>query len=207
MEAFLPPISALFWDVGGVLLSNAWDREQRERALEKFGLDLAEFQDRHEMLVSSFERGKITLDEYLDRTVFYRPRPFTPTAFRDYMFSLSQPDAEALALARELAASGKCLMSTINNESAELNQYRIQTFRLCDIFTLFVSSCFVRLRKPEEGIYRLALKLTQKLPEECCFIDDRPLNLESAARLGMKIVRFENAAQLRGELKKLGVAC
>jgi putative hydrolase of the HAD superfamily len=199
------PISALFWDVGGVLLSNAWDREQRERALEKFGLDLAEFQDRHEMLVSSFERGKITLDEYLDRTVFYRPRPFTPAAFRDFMFSLSQPDAEALALARELAASGKCLMSTINNESTELNQYRIQTFDLGDIFTLFVSSCFVGLRKPEEGIYRLGLQLTQKDAGECCFIDDRPLNLESAARLGMQVVHFENAAQLRDDLKKLGV--
>jgi putative hydrolase of the HAD superfamily len=202
----LPRISALFWDVGGVLLTNAWDREERERALAKFGIDRVEFQDRHEMLVSSFERGKITLDEYLDRTVFYRSRPFTPAAFREYMFSLSQPDAEALALARELAGSGKCLMSTINNESTELNQYRIRTFRLCDIFTVFVSSCFVGLRKPEEGIYRLGLQLTQKLPEECCFIDDRPLNLESAARLGMHVVRFENAAQLREELRKIGVA-
>jgi putative hydrolase of the HAD superfamily len=201
----LPAISALFWDVGGVLLTNAWDREQRERALHKFGLDIAEFQDRHDMLASSFERGKITLDEYLDRTVFYRSRPFTPAAFREYIFSLSQPDAEALALARELASSGKVLMSTINNESTELNHYRIQTFRLYDFFTLFVSSCFVGLRKPEEGIYRLALQLTQKLPEECCFIDDRPLNLEYAARLGMQVVRFESAGQLRQDLEKLGV--
>lgn len=205
-EAFLPQISALFWDVGGVLLSNAWDREQRERALRQFGLDLEEFHDRHEMLVSSFERGKITLDEYLDRTVFYRSRPFTPAAFREFMFSLSRPDAAALALAAELASSGKCLMSTINNESAELNEYRIQTFHLRDIFTLFVSSCFVGLRKPEEGIYRLALRLTQERPEECCFIDDRPLNLESAARLGMHVVHFKDAPQLREDLKRLGVA-
>ena len=198
-------ISALFWDVGGVLLSNAWDREQRERALQKFGLDLVEFQDRHEMVVSSFERGKITLDEYLDRTVFYRPRPFTPVAFREYMFSLSQPDNDTLAFARELSARGRYLMSTINNESTELNQYRIQSFRLGDIFSVFVSSCFVGLRKPEEGIYRLALQLTQKNAEECCFIDDRPLNLESALRLGMRVVAFQNARQLQEELKKLGV--
>jgi putative hydrolase of the HAD superfamily len=204
-ECCLAAISALFWDVGGVLLTNAWDREQRERALAKFGLDAAEFQDRHEMLVSSFERGKITLDEYLDRTVFYRPRPFTPAAFRELMFSLSQPDPDALALARKLAASRKYLMATINNESSELNQYRIQTFGLSDIFTLFVSSCFVGLRKPEEGIYRLALQLTQKAAAECCFIDDRPLNLESAARLGMHVLQFKNAGQLQGELKKLGV--
>lgn len=200
----MPQINALFWDVGGVLLSNAWDRAQRHRALLQFGLDEAEFQDRHEMVISSFERGKISLDEYLDRTIFYRPRSFTREVFRDYMFSLSQPHDDVLALARGLAKSCRC-MGTINNESRELNLYRIQTFGLRDIFGVFVSSCYVGLRKPEEGIYRLALEITQKRPDECCFIDDRPLNLESAARLGMKTVRLESAAQLRGDLAKLGV--
>jgi putative hydrolase of the HAD superfamily len=199
-------VSALFWDVGGVLLTNAWDREQRERALQHFELDWEEFRDRHDMLVSSFERGKITLEEYLDRTIFYRARPFTRDAFRDYMFSLSQPDNDALALARELAASGKFLMSTLNNESKALNRYRISTFQLCEIFSLFVSSCFVGLRKPEEEIYQLALRLRQRAPENCCFIDDRPLNLETAAKVGMQTITFKNAAQLREELGKLGVS-
>jgi putative hydrolase of the HAD superfamily len=200
------PISAIFWDVGGVLLTNAWDRTQRERTLEQFKLDEAEFDDRHEMVISSLERGKISLDEYLERTVFYRSRPFTREAFKDYLFSLSQPHADSLALTRELAKSGKYLMATINNESRDLNLYRIQTFGLREIFTLFVSSCFVGLRKPEEGIYRLALEVTQKPPEECCFIDDRTLNLECAGKLGMHTVEMENAAQLRQELRKLGVA-
>ena len=198
-------ISALFWDVGGVLLSNAWDREQRQRTLAHFALDEVEFSDRHEMLASSFERGKISLQEYLERTIFYRPRSFTLQAFKEYMFSLSQPDAKALQLAQELAHSDKYLMSTINNESKELNLFRIQTFGLREIFSLFVSSCFVGLRKPEEGIYRLALEITQRSPEQCCFIDDRPLNLDSAARLGMHVIEMENAEQLRGDLKKLGV--
>lgn len=199
-------ISALFFDVGGVLLSNAWDRAQRMSALEHFQLDEIEFDDRHEMLASSFERGKISLDEYMDRTVFYRPRPFTRNAFRDYLFSLSQPNREALELARQLAESGRYLMSTINNESTELNRYRIENFGLRALFTLFVSSCFVGLRKPEEGIYQLALEITQKLPEQCCFIDDRALNLESAQRLGMQVIRMEDVAQLRAELQKLGVS-
>ena len=86
-------IRALFWDVGGVLLTNAWDHTQRAQALQHFQMDGEEFRDRHEMVVSSFERGKITLDEYLDRTVFYRPRSFTRDAFRDYIYSLSEPIA------------------------------------------------------------------------------------------------------------------
>jgi putative hydrolase of the HAD superfamily len=201
----LPKITALFWDVGGVLLSNAWDREQRRRTLKEFNLDEIEFESRHEMLVSSFERGKITLQNYLERTVFYRPRSFTAEAFTQHMFSLSTPNPETLQLGKELSRSGKYQMSTINNESKELNLYRIQTFDLREIFSLFVSSCFVGLRKPEEGIYRLALEITQRPPEECCFIDDRPLNLDSAARLGMQVVQMKTAEQLRADLQKLGV--
>ncbi|HXM20667.1 MAG TPA: HAD family phosphatase [Terriglobales bacterium] len=199
-------ISAIFWDVGGVLLSNAWDHEQRQRTLKHFALDELEFENRHEMLVSSLERGKISLQEYLERTIFYRPRSFTLDALKEFMFSLSQPDTATLQLAAELTRSGKYLMSTINNESKELNLFRIQTFGLREIFSLFVSSCFVGLRKPEEGIYRLALEITQRAPEECCFVDDRPLNLDSASRLGMHVIQMENAEQLRRELQKLGVA-
>ena len=202
----LATITALFWDVGGVLLTNAWDHEERQRALQQFGLDEIEFERRHEMLVSSFERGKITQQEYLERTIFYRPRPFSREVFTEYMVSLSRPDPEALQLAKELTRSRKYFMATINNESKELNLFRIQTFGLREIFSLFVSSCFVGLRKPEDGIYRLALEITQKAPEECCFIDDRPLNLDSASKLGMHVIQMENAGQLRQELAKLGVA-
>ena len=198
-------IRALFWDVGGVLLTNAWDHTERAAALEHFQLDEKEFHGRHEMVVSSFERGKITLDEYLDRTVFYRPRPFTREVFREYMFALSKPFPEVLEFAHALANSGKYFMGTINNESRELNYYRIEQFGLRKLFRLFVSSCFVGYRKPERDIYRLALEITQIPAEQCCFIDDRALNLECAAKLGMKTIEMRHVDQLREDLAKLGV--
>jgi putative hydrolase of the HAD superfamily len=196
-------IHAIFWDVGGVLLTNAWDHTERAAALEHFRLDEKEFHGRHEMVVSSFERGKISLDDYLDRTVFYRSRSFTREEFRDYMLSLSRPMTDVLAFARDLAASGKYFMGTINNESRELNLHRIKKFGLRDIFRVFVSSCFVGLRKPESGIYRLALEITQINPEQCCFIDDRALNLECAEKLGMRTIQMQTLEQLRGDLGKL----
>lgn len=199
-------IHAIFWDVGGVLLTNAWDHTQRIAALEHFHLDEEEFHDRHEMVVSSFERGKITLDEYLDRTVFYRPRPFPRDAFRDYMFSLSQPLPGVLEFAQALSDSGKYFMGTINNESRELNYYRIEKYGMRKTFRLFVSSCFVGFRKPERDIYRLALETTQVPAEHCCFIDDRALNLECAAKLGMQTIEMQQVEQLRGDLAKLGVS-
>jgi putative hydrolase of the HAD superfamily len=201
----VPAIHTIFWDVGGVLLSNAWDHTERSTALQHFRLDEEEFHSRHEMVVSPFERGEISLDEYLDRTVFYCDRPFTRAEFREYMFSLSRPMPDVLAFARGLADTGKYFMGTLNNESRELNLHRIEKFGLRKIFRLFVSSCFVGLRKPESGIYRLAIEITQIDPEECCFIDDRAVNLESAAKLGMRTIQMQGLEQLRGELGKLGV--
>lgn len=201
----MPAIRAIFWDVGGVLLTNAWDHSERAKALEEFQLDPTEFQTRHELIVSSFERGKISLNGYLDQTIFYQPRPFTRETFRDSMFSLSQPLPERLAFAESLAGSGKYFMGTINNESRELNDFRIEKFGLRKIFQLFVSSCFVGLRKPESDIYRLALDITQFPAEQCCFIDDRPLNLECAAQLGMHTIPMKSLDQLRSDLGKLDV--
>jgi len=198
------PIRTLFWDVGGVLLTNAWDHEERQRAVEKFQLQKADFETRHKDAVSGFEEGKISLDQYLDRTVFYQPRKFSTQEFKNYMFSLSKPKPEVLEFARSLAA--KCLMATINNESREMNDYRIKQFGLSRIFDLFVSSCYVGMRKPDEKIYRLAIDLIQKQPDECCFIDDRPTNIEGAEKIGMRTVLMRDAAQLKKDLQDLGVS-
>ena len=202
----MPAIRAIFWDVGGVLLTNAWDHTQRTQAIARFPIDPKEFHDRHEMVVSSFERGKISLDEYLGRTVFFQPRSFTREEFRDYMLSLSQPLPGMLEFAQSLTNSGKYLMGTINNESRELNYLRMEKFGLRKIFQLFFSSCFVGLRKPEEGIYRLALETTQIAAEECCFIDDRSINVEAAAQMGMRAIQMITLDQLKEELQKVGVS-
>jgi putative hydrolase of the HAD superfamily len=196
-------IRALFWDVGGVLLSNAWDHEERDLAIQHFLLDKSEFELRHQELVPPFEEGRLSLNEYLDRAIFYQPRTFSPEDFKRFMFSLSKPKPQALDFVRSL--SGKYLIAAINNESRELNQYRIATFRLIEIFDLFVSSCFVGIRKPDERIYRLALDLTQHDAAECCFLDDRPVNIEAAAKVGMQTVLVKNSDQLQRELQTLGV--
>lgn len=196
-------IRALFWDVGGVLLSNAWDHEERKLAFERFHLDKSGFEARHNEVLKPFEAGKITLDDYLDRTVFYEPRNFSRDDFKRFMFSLSRPKTETLEFARSL--STRYLMGTINNESRELNAYRISQFELTKIFDLFVSSCFVGVRKPEEQIYRLALDLIQHAAAECCFMDDRPVNIQAAAQVGFHAVLVKDPQQLRQDLATLGV--
>lgn len=198
-------VNTLFWDNGGVILTNGWDRSARRAAVEKFHLDWEDFADRHELMLSAFETGKISLDEYLQRTVFYRQRAFTIAEFKEFMFSQSQPFPESLEFLRRLAGAEDFIMAALNNESREINEYRIAQFRLRDYFEAFFSSCYLGLRKPDPKIYHLALEITQRQPAQCVMIDDRGLNLECARELGMHTIQFENVSQLQQELGKLGI--
>ncbi len=199
-------ITTLFWDVGGVILSNGWDRAAREQASRKFHLSWEDFQDRHELAFPAYETGQITLDEYLQRTIFFRSRTFAREEFKRFMFEQSRAHAEPRAVLDRLARSRRYLLATINNEGLELNLYRIQQFNLRRDFSAFFSSCFLGVRKPDQAIYQLALQVTQRAPEECVFIDDRPLNLECARRMGMRTIHYQNAQQLQAELRNNGVA-
>lgn len=195
----------MFWDIGGVILTNGWDRDSRREAASVFHLDWEEYQDRHELSFPAFDSGLITLDEYLKRTLFYRARPFTREDFVAFMYAQSKEYPEARAVLDCVARSRKYLIGSINNEPLELNEYRIKKFDLRRDFLVFFSSCYVRSRKPEELIYRIALEVTQRPPAECVFIDDRPLNLENPRHLGMNVIHYENPEQLRSDLKKYGV--
>lgn len=202
----MPEISTVFFDIGGVILTNGWDRDARREAAQAFQLDWEDFQDRHDLSFPAFDAGQITLNQYLDRTLFYRPRSFTREEFTAFMFAQSKEYPETRAILATLARTGKYLIGAINNEPLELNQYRIEAFQLRHDIQVFFSSCYLNARKPEEAIYRIALEVTQRAPESCAFVDDRALNLENPRRLGMNVVQYQNAPQLRKDLQTLGIA-
>ena len=199
-------IKALFWDNGGVFLTNGWDRNSRRAAVEKFHLDWNDFEDRHELMLDAFETGRASIDDYLHRTIFYRERPFSSDDFKAFMFAQSQPYPEPLAFLGQIARSRRFLMASLNNESREINEYRIDKFALRDYFEAFFSSCYLGVRKPDPGIYKLALKITQRKAAECILIDDRGLNLEVAREGGMQTILFKDLAQLRNELAGFNIS-
>jgi len=198
-------ITTLFWDIGGVILTNGWDHNSRAEAVKAFGLDGEEFRERHDLSMPAFDAGQITLNQYLDQTLFYRQRNFTKEEFTAFMFAQSREYPETRAVLSDVARTGKYYVASINNEPRELNQYRIEAFNLRKDFQAFFSSCFLNARKPEETIYRIALEVSQRAPENCAFIDDRVLNLENPRRLGMNVVHHQNAKQLRSDLQALGI--
>jgi putative hydrolase of the HAD superfamily len=193
-------IDWVLFDIGGVLGTNGWDREQRDEAVSKFGLDQEDFQYRHEEMVGAFESGEVSLDEYLAVTVFCAPRPFSPDDFKKFMFAQSVAWPDSIAVARELATLGAFHMATLNNESEELNRYRIELFGLREIFPTFFTSCWLGVRKPTRHMYERVLGMTQADPVRTLFVDDRLQNLAPATSLGVQTLHFTGADRLRADL-------
>jgi len=198
-------ITTIFFDIGGVLLTDGWGHDSRRAAAEKFGLDWEEYSDRHEKVGHAIETNRMSLEQYLDRTIFYRPREFSREEFRAFIFAQSQPKPESIEIVTQLAGSKKYFLATIHNEILELNVYRLEHFGLRRYFPIFFSSCFLGLRKPDEAIYRLVLQVTQQTPDQCIFIDDREVNLECPRELGMSTILFRDVERLRSELRQAGV--
>ena len=151
-------------------MTNGWDRASRREAAEQFNLDWEEFQDRHDLSFPGFDAGRITLEQYLDRTLFHHPRDFSREEFRAFMLAQSKEFAESRAVLDEVTGHKEYFIGAINNEPLELNEYRIAKFNLRRNFMVFFSSCYLGARKPEERIFKIALEVTQRSPQQCIFI-------------------------------------
>jgi putative hydrolase of the HAD superfamily len=179
------PITTLFLDIGGVLLTNGWDHNIRTRAAEKFNLDYEEMNERHHLTFDTYEEGKLSLDKYLNRVVFYQKRSFSREEFKAFMYAQSQPFPEMIELMRRLKTQYGLEVAAVSNEGRELTVYRVQQYNLGAVIDFFISSCFVHYRKPDEDIYRIALDIAQVRPERVVYIDDRAMFVEVAQSLGI----------------------
>ena len=200
------PFDVILFDVGGVLLTNGWDHGERAAAAQKYHLDAAELEARNAKVFEAWDRGAITIDAYLNSTVFYEPRPFTRDEFVTFLHDQSRvlPDG-ALPVLKELAADGNYVLGALNNEARETNDFRFRKFGLREFFDVALSSCYLGMRKPEAPIFRLAIDVMGGKPERILFIDDRPENVVAAKAQGMATIRFQGADALRRELVELGI--
>jgi len=182
------PITTLFLDIGGVLLTDGWAHQARKRAATHFKLEWAEMEDRHHLTFDTYEEGKLTLEEYLDRVVFHQKRPFTRIQFRRFMFAQAKPYPEMIRLFAQLKIRHGLKIAVVSNEARELNSHRIRTFKLNRFVDSFISSCFVHIRKPDADIFRLALDVAQAPAEQVLYIENTPMFVRIAEGLGIRSI-------------------
>ena len=199
------PIKALFVDIGGVLLTDGWGHQFRKLDSKVFNLDLDEVNARHQMTLETFEIGKLTLKEYLDLVVFYQPREFSQTEFREFMFNQSKPYPEMIELIRKLKENYALKIVAVNNEGRELNDFRNQKFKLYEFVDFFISSCFVRLRKPDTDIYKLALDTANMNARNVIYIENTPMFTQIAEGLKIRSVLHTDYKTTCAKLASFGL--
>jgi len=200
-----PPVTTLFLDIGGVLLTNGWDHNIRTHAADRFGLEYEEMNERHHLTFDTYEEGKLSLDEYLNRVVFYRDRSFSREEFRAYMYAQSQAFPEMIELMCRLKSQHNLAIAAVSNEGRELTAYRVQQFKLGSFIDFFISSCFVHYRKPDEDMYRIALDIAQVRPEQVVYIDDRAMFVEVAQGLGIRGIIHTSYQSTSKALEEFGL--
>jgi putative hydrolase of the HAD superfamily len=198
-------IACLFLDIGGVLLTDGWDHRARRRAAANFKLAWAEMEERHRLTFGAYEEGKLALDEYLTRVVFYRKRPFTRLQFRRFMFAQSKPYPEMIGLIEQLKARHGLKIAVVSNEGRELNAHRIRRFKLDRFVDFFISSCFVHVRKPDADIFRLALDIAQTPARQVVYIENTPMFVQIAQGLGIRSILHKDYPSTRAQLAALGL--
>ncbi len=195
-------ITTLFLDIGGVLLTNGWGRVERNNAVAHFQLNGDEVQERHHLTFDTYEQGKLSLDEYLKRIVFYEPRNFSSDEFIAFMLKQSTAYQDTIDFFLSLKYKYDLNVIAVNNEGKELNEFRIKEFNLGVLFDAFVSSCFVHLRKPDADLFRMAIDISQASPEVSLYIDDRHMFVEVAQTLGMNGIHYLGLDDVKEKLKK-----
>ena len=190
-------ITTLLFDIGGVVLTNGWDENNRKDSAEYFKLDLNEIERRHNKIFPDFEKGNVSLNKYVDDVIFYKKRNFSREDFINFIKSRTKSYESSIQILEKLSADKKYLLATINNESYELNLFRINHFGLYKYFTSFFSSGFLNTRKPEPLIYKIALNVLHKNPSECLFIDDRIENIEEANKQGIQTIHLTDIKKLK----------
>lgn len=198
--------TCLFVDIGGVLLTNGWEHQSRERAAAHFALEAADFEQRHRTVFTTYEEGRMTLEDYLTLVVFHRKRPFTRAEFRRFMFAESAAYPEMLALVARLKARYALTVVAVSNEARELNAHRIRAFRLDRLIDTFVSSCFIHRRKPDTSVFTLALDLAQAKPGQVVYVENTPLFVDIAATLGIRGVVHRTAVTTEAALARFGLS-
>jgi putative hydrolase of the HAD superfamily len=198
-------LKILFFDIGGVLLSNGWGHESRIEAARKFGLDYKEMDQLHNFIFNVYEIGSITLDQYLDTVIFNHPRDFVREDFKEFMYAQSVELPDMLAWLKEWKKNCGFRIISINNEGKELNDYRVEKFKLHLCFDAFISSCEVKMRKPDPGIFQLAMGIAQATPSQCVYFDDRIMFANTAKKLGIRAfqhIDFASTKEILEDLKK-----
>jgi epoxide hydrolase-like predicted phosphatase len=206
-----PAITAVISDFGGVLttpLLNSFAAFQDQTGISGESLGramqtIAERDGAHPLF--ELETGRMTEADFLEQVATalepelgHQPRMHR---FREIYFEALQPNEAMIELMREIKRSGR-RMALLTNNVREWEPVWRSMLPVDEIFELVVDSGFVGMRKPDPPIYELTIaRLSGASAEQCLFVDDVLVNVETARAIGMSAVHFRTNEQAIPEIR------
>jgi putative hydrolase of the HAD superfamily len=197
------PFNIVF-DLGGVLLT--WKPEQiikgifKDREVQKIVMDEIFC---HPDWVD-LDRGTLDKDIAIERATLRTG--LLKSEIKKLMelvpYSLI-PNPEIVELVRSVKKNGNRVF-VLSNMHVDSIDFIERKYPFWDVFDGMVISSRIQMVKPELKIYQHLLEKFDLVIDKTIFIDDIPENLEAASKVGMRIIKFENAFQCKEELKALG---
>lgn len=198
-------IKNIVFDIGNVLTDYRW-----REFLEDKGFDEAMIDRLAEATVNSsvwceYDRGVWTEEEIMAGFVRNDPEIDREIhqAFDDFK-ELVTPRAYAVPWIKELKKKGYRVLY-LSNFSRKAEAECAEALNFLPEMDGGILSYRDRLVKPDAAIYELLLSRYGLVAEECVFLDDMPVNVDAAVKLGIHGIRFLSKEQAQEELRRLGV--
>lgn len=199
-------LKLVIFDLGGVLVKvepqqmfRALAQETRQ-PIEKIQRSVAD-----PSLLESFELGRITPKQFF---VEVSRRLGTEWTFDQFVSSwngiLSEDTRTSWLLER---LHGRYSLLVLTNTNALHDEHIRHTWPVFSRAHHWVASHQVGLRKPDEAIYRLALRQANVPPEATVYIDDIAEHIAAARRLGVRAIQMTDGMRLEDELRAVGLSC
>ena len=193
-------------DIGGVLGTNGWDADLRQKVCRHFQVAPESIDERHRLMFDTYERGFVNFETYLRYVFFDSPRAFSLEELRDYIYAGSQPWPENIALFSRVKKANGLKLALISNEGQGITEHRVDTFGLRELADFMVVSHYVHMRKPDRQIWQLTLDLAQVKASESIYVDDRAPFAQVAADIGFAAFPHVSVDATREQFRKLGLA-
>lgn len=198
-------IKTVIFDIGNVLANFCWEKFFRSFDLSEEMFQRLAKATVHDSIWDQFDKGVLSEDEML--ALFIQKdteiEPLIRQVFQNISGMIEVYDY-TYDWIHELQQKGYQVLI--------LSNFSEKCYRECGSKMDFVKeadgaviSYIEKMIKPDDEIYELLIKRYQLNPEECVFLDDKPVNIKAAERNGIHGIVFTDKADADKRLAELGV--
>ena len=207
----MSPVTSVFWDFGGVVLSSPFEAFQKfeaDKGLPEGFLRTVNATNPDTNAWARFERSEVDFDQFCDLFEAECRSQGHEVAAREIMPLLSGEIRPAVVDAIRTCKEAGLLQACLTNNVVGFNDFPEQARApgrdgVLQLFDHVIESSKVGVRKPDLRFYELACETIGVAPEDVVYLDDLGINLKPARAMGMTTIKVIDPDDALAELEKV----